>query len=63
MQNEVMDLENFIKALEFLGRKPLAILYQEIIDRFYIASKKLKLSITGPKIINLFAEYDPEQTG
>ena len=58
-----MDLENFVKALNFLGRKPLSVLYQDIIDRFYIASKQMNLSITGPKIINMFAEDDPKQTG
>jgi hypothetical protein len=47
-------LEDFTRSLMFFGRKPVTILYQDIIDRCYIASKQLDLSVTGPKVLNLF---------
>jgi len=50
-------------ALMFLGGKPLSILYQDILDTFYIASKQLNLSIFGPFFIKLFADIDPNHIG
>jgi len=47
-------IEDFIRSLIFFGRKPIEILYQDILDRCYIASKQLDLSVTGPKVSNLF---------
>ena len=58
-----IDLGDFMNALMFLGGKPLSILYQDILDRFYIATKQLNLSIFGPFIIKLFAEFDPNKIG
>jgi hypothetical protein len=32
-------------------------MYQDVLDKLYIASKCVNLSISGPKIVNMF-EYD-----
>jgi hypothetical protein len=34
-------MDQFLRAVEFLGRKPTSQLYQEIIDKVYISSKYL----------------------
>ena len=34
-------LQQFVNAFEFLSRKPLNLLYQEVLDQFYIVSKRL----------------------
>ena len=36
----------------------MPVLYQEVLDSFYIISKKLNMSITGPIIANLFDNDD-----
>jgi hypothetical protein len=47
-----IDLEQFMMAFSFLARKPLSFIYQDILDRLYIASKQLNLSIIGFTMIN-----------
>jgi len=50
-------LEQFLRAFEFLSNKSLSYMYQEVIEKVYIASKKLKVSITGHRIIHMFDPY------
>jgi len=47
-------------ALQFLARKPLSMIYQDILDRLYIASKQLNLSIIGFTMITEHCEHTPE---
>lgn len=58
-----IDFENFMIALGFLGRKPLSVMYQDILDRIYIASKQLDLHIMGGRVINLFQKEDNRKSG
>ena len=37
--------EQFVSAFNFLSKKPLSTLYQEIIDKFYVNSKRQNISI------------------
>ena len=37
---QFIPLDQFVKAFEFLARKPLTFMYQEVIDKFYICSKQ-----------------------
>ena len=54
-------LQQFVNAFEFLSRKPLNVLYQEVLDQFYIVSKRLGMHMTGPVIANLFEWDDLEE--
>ena len=55
--------KQFVKAFEFLTRKPLSAIYQDIIDKFYVISKRQSVSISGPTIVHLFHYDDLEETG
>ena len=51
------------KAFEFFGRKTIRQLQQEVLDKFYIISKKLNVSISGPRVQHMFDEKDEMSTG
>ena len=53
----------YVKAAEFLSRKPLSYSYQEVIDKFYINSKRLGHHISGPTIMHMFSYDDLEDNG
>jgi hypothetical protein len=38
-------------------------MYQEVIDKFYVISKRQHISISGPTIMHLFDYDDIEETG
>ena len=46
-----------------MTRKSLEAIYQQVIDTFFIASKRLNFSITGPVIAHLFDKTDSNKTG
>ena len=53
-------LQHFVNAFEFLSRKSLKLMYQDVLDNFYIVSKRLGMHISGPTIANLFEQDDRE---
>ena len=55
--------QQFVKAFDFLARKPLNFIYQDIIDKFYVLSKRKNVSMCGPTIMHLFSMDDLEETG
>jgi hypothetical protein len=56
-----ISMQQFTNAFEFLSRKPMPVLYQEVLDSFYIISKEFGMSITGDRIQNLFQEDDADE--
>ena len=56
-----IDTGNFVKSFLFLAKKPLEVMYQEILDKFYVISKRQNVSITGPVIMHLFEEDDKNE--
>ena len=59
-QPMTIGLQHFVNAFEFLSRKSLKLMYQEVLDNFYIVSKRLGMHISGPTIANLFEQDDPD---
>ena len=54
-----ISLQHMVNGFEFLSRKSIRLMYQEILDHFYIISKRMGMHISGPTIANLFEEDDP----
>ena len=46
-----------------MARKPLGFMYQEIIDKFYVISKRQHISIWGHTILHMFDYDDLEESG
>lgn len=55
---DAIDFEQFLHAFQFLASKPLPIVYQDILDKLYIASKQLNLSIIGFTMIKTHVDGD-----